>query len=152
VKLQLWDTAGQERFRTITSSYYRGSEGIMIVYDVTDEKSFDAVETWMHEINNFQQQQQQPNDNPPIILLVGNKCDLAKEVKTETVKKYVEQQDSLIFVETSAKTKQGVDEAFEMLAKKILEQRNTKERKKNSNTVTLSAGKGNVKEKKGCNI
>merc|ERR1712063_143092 len=69
IKLQMWDTAGQERFRTITSSYYRGAQGIMIVYDITDRDSFDNIKNWMVEIDKYAQEN-------VIKVLVGNKSDL----------------------------------------------------------------------------
>merc|ERR1711939_987191 len=69
IKLQIWDTAGQERFRTITSSYYRGAHGIIVVYDVTDSESFDAVSRWLSEIERFA-------GTDVNKLLVGNKSDL----------------------------------------------------------------------------
>lgn len=67
-----WDTAGQERFRTITSSYYRGAHGIIVVYDVTDVESFNNVKQWLHEITKY------ANENVNK-LLVGNKSDLASK-------------------------------------------------------------------------
>ena len=69
IKLQIWDTAGQERFRTITSSYYRGAHGIIVVYDTTDAETFEHVKTWLHEIDRYASE----NVNK---LLVGNKSDL----------------------------------------------------------------------------
>ncbi len=69
VKLQIWDTAGQERFRTITSAYYRGADGIIMVYDVTRTESFDHVQDWLNEVNRY------ANQGLCKKLLIGNKCD-----------------------------------------------------------------------------
>lgn len=78
VKLQIWDTAGQERFKTITSSYYKGAHGIILVYDITDRQSFKDIENWLAEVDKF------GNENV-VKLLVGNKSDLEnnRAVKTE---------------------------------------------------------------------
>ncbi|KAG2623984.1 hypothetical protein PVAP13_3KG094700 [Panicum virgatum] len=113
VKLQIWDTAGQERFRTITSSYYRGAHGIIIVYDVTDMDSFNNIKQWLSEIDRY------ANDSV-CKLLVGNKCDLvdSKVVDTETAKAFA---DSLgiPFIETSAKESINVEEAFLTMSSEI---------------------------------
>jgi len=97
IKLQIWDTAGQERFRTITSSYYRGAHGIIIVYDVTDQDSFNNVKQWLNEIDRY------ASDNVNK-LLVGNKSDLTanKVVATETAKAFADEM-GIPFMETSAK-------------------------------------------------
>lgn len=113
VKLQIWDTAGQERFRTITSSYYRGAHGIIIVYDVTDLDTFNNVRQWLEEINRYASE----NVNK---LLVGNKCDLTtkKVVDYTTAKEYA---DSLQipFLEASAKNATNVEQAFVTMAAEI---------------------------------
>lgn len=112
-KLQIWDTAGQERFRTITSSYYRGAHGIIVVYDVTDTESFNNVKQWLHEIDRYASADVNK-------LLVGNKSDLASKrvVSTEQGKEFA---DSLgiDFLETSAKTSTNVEEAFLTMATQI---------------------------------
>jgi Ras-related protein Rab-8A len=74
LKLQIWDTAGQERFRSITQAYYRGAMGLMIVYDVTKEKTFQAVKEWVSNVN-------QHADKSVICFLIGNKSDLESERK-----------------------------------------------------------------------
>uniref|UniRef100_A0A5B6ZHM4 Ras-related protein RABD1 n=1 Tax=Davidia involucrata TaxID=16924 RepID=A0A5B6ZHM4_DAVIN len=96
IKLQIWDTAGQERFRTITSSYYRGAHGIIIVYDVTEMESFNNVKQWLNEIDRY------ANDTV-CKLLVGNKCDLVenKVVDTQTAKAFADEL-GIPFLETSA--------------------------------------------------
>ncbi|XP_018313322.1 ras-related protein Rab-3 [Mycetomoellerius zeteki] len=72
VKLQIWDTAGQERYRTITTAYYRGAMGFILMYDITNEESFNSVQDWVTQIKNYSW------DNAQVIL-VGNKCDMEEE-------------------------------------------------------------------------
>merc|ERR1712036_34651 len=109
----IWDTAGQERFRTITSSYYRGAHGIIVVYDVTDQESFNNVKQWLQEIDRYACE----NVNK---LLVGNKCDLTtkKVVDYTTAKEYADQL-GIPFLETSAKNATNVEQAFMTMAAEI---------------------------------
>ncbi|KXS22278.1 GTP-binding protein ypt1 [Gonapodya prolifera JEL478] len=113
VKLQIWDTAGQERFRTITSSYYRGAHGIIVVYDTTDKDTFHNVRQWMQEIDRYASEGVNK-------LLVGNKADLVnkRQVETAEAKEFA---DSLgiPFLETSAKNATNVEQAFLTMAKQI---------------------------------
>lgn len=113
VKLQIWDTAGQERFRTITSSYYRGAHGIIIVYDVTEMESFNNVKQWLNEIDRYA-------NESVCKLLVGNKCDMVenKVVSTETAKAFAEEL-GIPFLETSAKDSINVEQAFLTMAGEI---------------------------------
>jgi len=113
IKLQIWDTAGQERFRTITSSYYRGAHGIIVVYDVTDLDSFNNVKQWLQEIDRY------ACDNVNK-LLVGNKCDMSarKVVEYNTAKEFAEQL-GIPFLETSARTSTNVEQAFLTMAAEI---------------------------------
>jgi Ras-related protein Rab-1A len=116
IKLQIWDTAGQERFRTISSTYYRGAHGIIVVYDVTNRTSFDNVQRWLTEIDKYARE----NVNK---LLVGNKADIAddvhnRQVSQEDGKAFAEKVD-VPFLETSAKTGTFVDTAFLMMAHEI---------------------------------
>ncbi|MES1909525.1 MAG: Ras-related protein RABD2c, variant 3 [Cercozoa sp. M6MM] len=111
VKLQIWDTAGQERFKTITSAYYRGAHGIIMVYDTTNLESFHHVEEWLGEVNRH------ASENT-LKLLVGNKADLTNEraVTTEDAKAFAERL-SIPFLETSAKDATNVEQAFLTMAK-----------------------------------
>mmetsp|Transcript_100652 Transcript_100652/g.252335 ORF Transcript_100652/g.252335 Transcript_100652/m.252335 type:complete len:205 (-) Transcript_100652:81-695(-) len=113
VKLQIWDTAGQERFRTITSSYYRGAMGIIIVYDVTDKESFNHVVDWMKEIDKYASDQVNK-------LLIGNKSDLAskKVVQYDEAKEFADS-IGVKFMETSAKNSHNVEQAFQTMASEI---------------------------------
>lgn len=113
IKLQIWDTAGQERFRTITSSYYRGAHGIIVVYDVTDAESFRNVQQWLHEIDRNSGESTRK-------LLVGNKADLdsRRMVTTAQGKEFADGM-GIDFLETSAKTSQNVEQAFLSMAAQI---------------------------------
>mmetsp|Transcript_86637 Transcript_86637/g.106312 ORF Transcript_86637/g.106312 Transcript_86637/m.106312 type:complete len:208 (-) Transcript_86637:179-802(-) len=113
IKLQIWDTAGQERFRTITSSYYRGAHGIIIVYDITDKESFDNVRQWLFEIDRY------ASENV-CKLLVGNKSDLKNKraVEYDAAKAFADELN-IPFLETSAKNATNVEQAFLTMAAQI---------------------------------
>jgi Ras-related protein Rab-1A len=114
VKLQIWDTAGQERFRTITSSYYRGAHGIIVVYDITDKESFTNIKQWLQEIERYASE----NVNK---LMVGNKSDLEEErqVKFEDAQALATELN-LSCIETSAKKDDNVESAFMNLTDTII--------------------------------
>lgn len=108
-----WDTAGQERFRTITSSYYRGAHGIIVVYDVTDADTFSNVKQWLQEIDRYACEGVNK-------LLVGNKSDLtSKKVVEYNVAKEFADQIGVSMLETSAKNATNVEQAFLTMAKQI---------------------------------
>ncbi|THH11371.1 hypothetical protein EW145_g711 [Phellinidium pouzarii] len=113
IKLQIWDTAGQERFRTITTAYYRGAMGILLVYDVTDNKSFENIHTWF---SNVEQHASEGVDK----ILVGNKSDWEDKrvVKTEEGMQKAKEL-GIEFIETSAKENKEVESAFFNLARAI---------------------------------
>nr|CAG8648721.1 11166_t:CDS:2 [Entrophospora candida] len=103
-KLTIWDTAGQERFRTLTSSYYRGAQGIIFVYDVSIRETFDQLDNWFNELNTYCS-----NENiAKIIIAISRKEGEAYARKLQT-----------LYTECSAKTKYGVEEAFAELVRKM---------------------------------
>ncbi|KAH0786928.1 ras-related protein Rab-13 [Histomonas meleagridis] len=132
VKLQIWDSAGQESFKNITTSYYRNSSGLIIVYDITDHESFKKISDWVEEVRQFV-------PNAPLIL-VGNKCDmeekrqvfpdegreLAKNLKME-------------FIETSAKTAYNIEEAFKVIAKQLIAESASQTQPSNTRHIDLKA-------------
>ncbi|XP_044755276.1 ras-related protein Rab-3 isoform X2 [Coccinella septempunctata] len=109
VKLQIWDTAGQERYRTITTAYYRGAMGFILMYDITNEESFNSVQDWVTQIKTYSW------DNAQVIL-VGNKCDMEDErvISFERGKQLADQL-GVEFFETSAKENVNVKAVFERL-------------------------------------
>ncbi|BFZ61063.1 GTP-binding protein of the rab [Saitoella coloradoensis] len=139
VKLQIWDTAGQERFRTITSSYYRGAHGIIVVYDVTDQDTFNNVKQWLQEIDRYATEGVNK-------LLVGNKSDMTdKKVVEYTVAKEFADGLGIPFLETSAKSATNVEQAFLTMARQIKE-------RMGSNTVNTAGGKSTVKVGQGQSV
>eukprot|EP01103_Thecamoeba_quadrilineata_P017618 TRINITY_DN6328_c0_g1_i1.p1 TRINITY_DN6328_c0_g1~~TRINITY_DN6328_c0_g1_i1.p1 ORF type:complete len:220 (-),score=40.10 TRINITY_DN6328_c0_g1_i1:187-813(-) len=114
LKLQLWDTAGQERFRTITANYYRGSHGIILVYDVTNIDSFNNISQWIHEIKS-------QTKGKGIMMLVGNKSDLESKraVDFSTAQEYALRY-GLTYLESSALENKKIDDLFYTLSKSIL--------------------------------
>lgn len=113
VKAQIWDTAGQERYRAITSAYYRGAVGALLVYDISKQITFENVERWLKELRDHAEQS-------IVIMLVGNKSDLRhkRAVTTEHAMAFAES-NNLAFIETSALDATGVDEAFRQILTEI---------------------------------
>ena len=145
VKMQIWDTAGQERFRNVISSYFRGGHGILLIYDVTDRDSFKNLGNWLIEI--------EKNANKDVLkILIGNKCDLEeKRVITQKEGESFANSYGMKFFETSAKNDINVSEAFQMLARQLIEI-NTENKKAPANQdkkITVSSAKS-LKTKKGC--
>ena len=116
VKIQIWDTAGQEAFQAITRTYYKGAIGALLVYDITRKETFDHITKWLNEVKS--------NGSKDICcILIGNKKDLEeqRQVKYEEGEKLAKE-NNLLFLETSAKSAENVQEAFLQTAEKILEQ------------------------------
>ena len=115
VKIQVWDTAGQERYRSITNAYYKGAEGILIVFDLTNEESFKNIKTWIKEVTSFTGQD-------VIILCLGNKMDIKNEINHDIIEQF-KKETNLEIYNVSAKTGEGIENAFihiiELLIKKI---------------------------------
>ncbi|GAM18765.1 hypothetical protein SAMD00019534_019400 [Acytostelium subglobosum LB1] len=113
IKAQIWDTAGQERYRAITSAYYRGAVGALLVYDIAKQATYKSVERWLTELR-------ENADRNIEIMLVGNKSDLRhlREVSTDEAKEFAEKH-KLLFIETSALDASNVDSAFQTILTQI---------------------------------
>jgi len=143
IKAQIWDTAGQERYRAITSAYYRGAVGALVVYDISKESSFENVEKWFIELKE--------NATADItMMLVGNKTDLAsaRVVSTETGKAFADK-NGVSFIEASAYNATNVEPAFLQILSEIYQKRASKEQQQQAaSTVSVSQLTGD--KKKGC--
>ena len=120
-KLQIWDTAGQERFKTVTSAYYRGADGIIIVFDQTDKESFNNIQHWIEDISRY-------STDEPAKIIIANKDDMAEEkkiVKNEDINE-LEKKTGLEVIKTSAKTGDNVEYAFKKLAQQLILERNNR--------------------------
>jgi len=115
IKLQIWDTAGQERFHTITTSYYRGAMGIMLVYDITQPKTFDNIAKWLRNID------EHANEDVEKMIL-GNKCDMEdKRMVSKERGESIAREHGIRFLETSAKANVNIERSFLDLAEAILD-------------------------------
>ena len=136
IKLQIWDTAGQERFRTITKSYYKDANGIILTYDISNSDSLKNIQNWMKLI-------EQNAEDGVCKILVGNKCDLENRVIQKEEGEKIAQDFGMKFFETSAKSDINVDEAFNCLVSMILEKN-----QKNSLNSNIVIDKEKHKKKK----
>lgn len=140
-KVTIWDTAGQERFRNITRAYYRGSMGILLVYDISNRKSFENINRWMKEIRGTSSEDVE-------VMILGNKCDLIEERKV-TFEEGQTLADSygLAFFETSAKVGTNVNLAFQNLIETIYDKmENAQNEIQKSSTVVIDQ----IKKPNGC--
>uniref|UniRef100_A0AC34EZS9 Uncharacterized protein n=1 Tax=Panagrolaimus sp. ES5 TaxID=591445 RepID=A0AC34EZS9_9BILA len=131
VKLQIWDTAGQERFRSITSSYYRDADALLLVFDVTSRPSFENIRNWLGQVREY------ANDHVQITL-IGNKIDLSaqRKVKADEARQLASSYN-IPYLETSAKTGQNVQEAFHDLARRLIIAQSGDNSLKNGLTATV---------------
>ena len=137
VKLQLWDTAGHERFRTITTSYYRGAHGIATVFDLSDRESFEHVEKWLEEINQYAKEN-------VMRFLIGNKSDLVDERKvTYDEVRTLANRLNIYYIETSAKNNINISDFFLIATKNFLSKYDFRKEKELAG-VSLDSKKLNV--------
>ena len=132
VKLKIWDTAGQERFKTLTAQYYKGADGIILVYDVSDEESYEKIRDWMGQIALNTQK-----DDLGLVLL-GNKCDLHERKVTKEMGDKLGEELKIKYFETSALSGQGINESFEELTRIIMNKRGVGGGNKVSGGVNLN--------------
>ena len=134
IKAQIWDTAGQERYRAITSAYYRGAVGALLVYDMTKHGTFENVDRWLRELRDHAEAN-------IVVMLVGNKSDLKTQraVETQEAMAFAEQHN-LAFIETSALDASGVDVAFTNILTEIYRLMNKKQLHEGSAKQSVASG------------
>ena len=135
IKLQIWDTAGQERFRTITSAYYRGADGVVMVYDITHRESFEHVAEWLAEVNKHASED-------CCKLILGNKSDAPGRAVTAEEARAKSEELACPFLETSAKTSTNVEEAFLTLASELIRRAPAEQPRKKRLSLVDAKAKG----------
>ncbi|EAR87481.1 Rab-family small GTPase (macronuclear) [Tetrahymena thermophila SB210] len=112
IKLQIWDTAGQERFRAITQNFYKGAMGIILVFDLTDPKTFKTLSNWIENIKQY-------SGSEACRILLGNKCDISQNQIPKQDIQNLANQNKIQYFETSAKSNEGIQQAFQQIADDI---------------------------------
>ena len=139
VKLKIWDTAGEERFRNITNQYYKGADGIILVFDLTNFDTMNKIRDWYNQIKN------NTSSNDIGLVLVANKSDLKREVSNEECLNLSKELNIKLY-ETSALTGEGVNEIFEYITQEIISKKNYLDDTQ-ANGVTLGIGDNKNKNK-----
>ena len=139
VKLKIWDTAGEERFRNITNQYYKGADGIILVFDLTNFDTMNKIRDWYNQIKN------NTSSNDIGLVLVANKSDLKREVSNEECLNLSKELNIKLY-ETSALTGEGVNEIFEYITQEIINKKNYLDDTQ-ANGVTLGIGDNKNKNK-----
>ena len=141
IKLQIWDTAGQERYRTITNAYYKGADGIIVVFDMTNKESFLSIDGWLSEVEKH-------SGNDVSIMVFANKADCTDEiVVTDQEIKEFEATHKIPVVKTSAKEGTGVDQSFLELTKKLIVKKNEQAGDDRKKTMGLTFQKMQLSKK-----
>ena len=144
IKLKIWDTAGQERFRNITNQYYKGADGIILIFDITDQNSFDKIQDWINQINSNTQ-----TDEIGLIL-IGNKKDLDNNrIISFKEGDALGKELGIKYFETSALSGEGIDEAFKYVTKEILKKKKL-DNNDDKGKIDLESSKNRKKNKDGC--
>ena len=148
VRIKIWDTAGQERYKALTKGFFRNAQGIMIVYDVTNQETFDSLKNWIQSIkdnmgNDFM-------ERVPIVI-IGNKIDSdEREVQFEEVESFCKQEEYPYF-ETSAKTGENIDNTIRFLVKKVIDlNSDNNKRGNNDNNIQINKDENKKKDKSEC--
>ena len=142
IKLKIWDTAGQERYHNITTQIFKGSDGIILVYDVNEEITFSKIRDWIEQIKS------NICENEITLVLVGNKCDIEQRVISKEQGQEMADSLKINYFETSALNGTGINEAFEGLTKEIMKKK--KVINSDGRTISLTSSQKPKKKKKGC--
>ena len=136
IKVQLWDTAGQDKYRTIAKNYFKGSHGILLLYDITKTNSFENIREWIRDIK-------EEVSEKAIIFLIGNKIDLEEQRKISKEKGVeLAEEYKIPFFEASAKSGENVDEVFKALYRKISEVYGDMEKERGTKLIKKQKNKG----------